>query len=423
MAAARGERHERDASARDLSMTSAKGSTVGPGDAWAIEDLSDARRIAAVSAAARAHLPLDDSSQDLEWLALTVSDPQKDLLVLTDSDGSTLTGLAPFRISRATVSVSAGPVTFYSARVQRYSMLREPLTVRSERRAALSACLQSLAETMTSRGAAYFEAVPQGTDLQHVLDDRSDSLRSRFYVMPWGPGYEHYKIKWDGKVDAYLQSLSSKNRYNMRRPAQKLASEKNLRTSLKRFQRPGEVDAFLDDGIKVSEKTYQSRKLGTGLSRGGSREKIMRFAAERGSFLGHVLYINDQPAAFQFALVHARTFYGIEMGYDPAWAQHHVGNVLFFRMLEDLEKAGDDINLIDMLTYDSVFKHRASNVRVPVQNYYLFPRSWAGRSIYWPLKGAMSLKALGLRLSDRLRLTARIKRFLREQEKTLDERQ
>jgi len=217
-------------------------------------------------------------------------------------------------------------------------------------------------------------------------------------------------------MDAYLQSLSSKNRYNMRRPAQALASEATLRTSIRRFQLPGEVDAFLDDGAKVSEKTYQSRKLGSGLKRGGSTESAIRRAAERGSLLGHVLYINDQPAAFQFALVQSHVFVGIEMGYDPIWAKHQVGNVLFYRMLEDLEARGDDISMIDMSTYDSVFKHRAANVRTPVQNYYLFPRNWAGRSIYWPVRGAMSVKSWGMDLSDRLQLTARIRHYARTRE-------
>jgi len=390
--------------------------------AWAIEDFNNIRRIATISGAARAHLPLDDSSQDLEWLALTVDDPQKELLVLSDSDDERLVGIAPFRVSSAAIAVSVGPLAFYSTHVRRYSTLKEPLTIREDRRAALSACLQSLAASLPRRGVVYFEAVPEGSDLHRVLDDRSSGIRARFHVMPWGPQYEHYKIKWEGKVDTYLQSLSSKNRYNMKRPAQKLASDKSLRIILKRFQRPTDVDTFLDDGIKVSEKTYQSRKLGAGLSRGGNREKILRYAAERGSFLGHVLYINDEPVAFQFALVHARTFYGIEMGYDPAWAQHHVGNVLFFRMLEDIEKSGDDIRLIDMLTYDSVFKHRSANLRVPAQNYYLFPRTWTGRSIYLPVAAAMSLKTAGTRLVDRLQLTARVKRFLRRQEKVLDER-
>lgn len=355
-----------------------------------------------------------DLNMDVEWL-LAVAGGKDTLHLLTDFEGVCLAGFAPFRTTTTRLRVAAGPLPLYRVDVQRFYALRAPQTTRPKPRSALVACLAKLAETLPSGAAVYFDAAPIGSDLQSILADPPPELRSRYFVLPWGEQYEHCKIKWSGSVEAYLKSLTSKNRSNMKRPVQKVEGS-GVKLTVKRFQQPTEIDDFLCDGIAISDKTYQNR-LGSGLTRGGDREAMIRFAAGRGCFLAHVLYADDQPAAFQYALIDRQTLYGLEMGYDPAYAHLQIGNALFFKMLEDLEKHRDPINMIDMMTYDSVFKRRSSNIRVPAHNYYLFPRTASGRMTYYPVLIATRVRMLGLSALRALNLSDRIKRWSRQHQR------
>jgi CelD/BcsL family acetyltransferase involved in cellulose biosynthesis len=211
----------------------------------------------------------------------------------------------------------------------------------------------------------------------------------------------HCKIDWTGSVEAYLASLGPDSRRNFKRYDKKLFASVELRAEVKRFQDPNEIDRFLDDGIKVSDKTYQKNLLGLGLTRGGPTERRIRFAAERRSFIGHILYLNDEPVAFHLGYLFEESFFAVQMGYDPAHSSHQPGAVLFLHVLHDLERLRLPVRVIDCLAGVTDFKLRTTNRKEPIQNYYLFQRTMRGFAMYASLRIADLTVGLARALADR----------------------
>src|SRR5262249_28335994 len=141
-------------------------------------------------------------------------------------------------------------------------------------------------------------------------------------------------------------------------------------------------DAFLKDAIAVSAKTYQRKLLDRGLVAGSKEEKQIRFAAPKGAFLGHILYANGAPVAFQYGLVYNGTYFCEHTGYDPDWAQRQAGGVLFMETLRDFEKRKADIKVMDFGQGLNLFKERTTNERHAIAHYYLFNRTTGGWMLF-----------------------------------------
>jgi hypothetical protein len=241
---------------------------------------------------------------------------------------------------------------------------------------------------MGRSSAVYIEAMPIGSELNVQLNDASSSVRRRFFVIPFGAESPHCGIHWPGSVDVYLKSIGEHTRKDLTKLRRKLFSDPTLKCEIKRFETADDLEAFFRDGIQVSDRTYQKRELGRGLALGGSVERTLRQAVKQGTFLGFIMYINEQPVAFRYGFVFGGTYVMMQTGYDPAWARHQVGSVLFIEVLQDLERHRVPVKYLDLMTHATVFKLRTTNDRHQARNYYLFKRNLIGFLQYASLKAA-----------------------------------
>jgi CelD/BcsL family acetyltransferase involved in cellulose biosynthesis len=230
--------------------------------------------------------------------------------------------------------------------------------------------------------------------------------------MRWGPVKKRFKIKWEGSFDRYLASLKTTRRTKLRAAERRFHAEFGDKIQLKRYETDEEIDAFLDDAIPVSDKTYQKQLLGLGVARGGHTELELREAAQRGYFRGHVLFVNGSAVAFQYALAYSGTMLLTETGYDPEFAQYGIGSIIFCRVLRDFEQNETGIHTLDFLSGVSVFKERTSNMESQEQDFLLFWKNPWGSFHYWTLSAVNTASgAFGLVL-DQLRIKSRLKSLI-----------
>ena len=98
------------------------------------------------------------------------------------------------------------------------------------------------------------------------------------------------------------------------------------------------------------------------------------------------------------------------MGYDPAASPHQPVSILFFHVLEDVEKLKLPVKTIDCLPGVTDFKLRTTNRKERIQNFYLFKKDLAGTALYGSIK-LLDGTVKGLRrLADRTKLTERLRR-------------
>ena len=380
---------------------------------WRIKDLETAAERAALAAESRILFPTLSLYQDVDWLGVASNKPNERLVALIDREDGVLQGLAAFHVHPTRLTFSLGELSLLSVSVQRYALDAEPLTRRSSARTATDACFSVLADTLTPKNVVFLGGVPKESALQELIDDPASALRRKFHVVPFGAEYLRCRVRWTGDYEAYLSSLSTKDRSKLRRALRRFGEAEHLTGEVRRFQQASDIEAFLAAAVPVSEKTYQHRLLGLGLTKDGASADEIREAAARGWFLGHILRVNGEPAAFHYGFVFSKCFFMIAAGYDPAYMQNEVGTVLFLEVLKDIEKVGDDIELMDNLYGGGIYKERSSNLKTPERHYYLIPKTFRGAILAKSMIATdRSSRALG-DLLEKYGLKDRIKKLIR----------
>ena len=380
---------------------------------WQVQAVDTPEARLALANESRALYPGLGLNQDVEWLGVLSDRPEQRMAVLADREGRDLRGLAAFHIHPSGLTFSLGEVVLFSLKVERFAIDAGPVTSRSPSQPAVDACFSALADMLESENVVFLGGVPKDSDLQAVIDDSSSALRKRFHVVPYGAEYLRCRVRWTGSYDEYLSSLSAKERSKLRRALRRFAEADGLTGEVRRFQHVGDVDGFMAAAVPVSAKTYQHRLLGLGLTDDSTAADEIREAAGRGWFLGHILYVNGEPTAFHYGFVFHKCFYMMAAGYDPAYAQNEVGNVLFLEVLKDIEKVGDEIDLMDNLYGGGIYKERTSNIKTPERHYYLIPKSLRGTVVAKSMVAMDEFSpALGA-LLEKYGVKDRIKRLIR----------
>jgi hypothetical protein len=380
---------------------------------WSPHEFENREGIAALAARARESLAIPHHNYDIEWLTLSLEQPGDRIFALADEENGRLRGILGVRELDPSTKFGLGGTQAFRKLIRQFVIYEGVVTRRSDVRGAIVSALTALAQRVPRNAAVFVEAVPVDSEMHAALEMRESPVRQAFHVLPWRKTNWRYRIRWSGSVETYLKSLGQESRRSLTRYSRKLLSDAALRCEVKRFASASEADQFMRDGMSVSDKTYQKKNLGLGLSLGGRVERQIKFAAARGNFIGHILYINDTPAAFQYGFVHGETCYVDQIGYDPAWASRHVGGVLLIEVLRQFERTGDNIKALDFGQGMTVFKERTTNERRAVRDYYLFKRTLNGFLLYHSAKWMSVTAGFASDFLERMKLKGAIRAVIR----------
>lgn len=386
-------------------MTSAGSS---PDVAWRAVRCADWQQLSALADEARVALPLASDLDDVEYSAISRGWPHDQTLLLMGRHAERLLGFAAFGKQTMPLVYALGPWILRRTPVQRLTFRPGPLLAGTDPAFDIDGCFVCLADHMTSDEAAFGLMVPAGSRLEQRIRDPDGEVQRCFHVLSWGEPRPSYSIAWDGSVENYLRTISSNSRHDLRRRRRKLKEDTTLRSEVRCFSTEGDVDAFLLDGVRVSDASWQRAANVGGIQYGGPVEHKIRRAARRGEFRGYILYLNDQPAAYQYCFLYHETCTVDQIGYDPRWAErHHVGSILFFEVLHHFERERMAVRTIDFLSGVTTFKARTTNTVTFGQDYFFFKRSAVGAARYHSLHALNFASAFGKRMAER---TGRLKR-------------
>lgn len=350
---------------------------------WRCEAFAAPTDLAAFAARTRADLGICEFQQDAEWLAADRSGDES-ISVIADATPGAAFGLLAARVSKTDFEYTLRGWTVLRRKVLQYTIHQGPVIARNSAREAIEKSFDALASAMPRDAVAYVSAAPVDSQTHSLLQDSRSGVRKNFFVFPWGKECKQFKIDWTGSVERYLHSLAPKKRANVKRAAERLKT--NASYHVRRFQAPAEVDEFLavQSGLAATAQPNRDSRWQPALS--AARRSLIRFAADRGTFIGYVLYIGETPAAYRYGFIYGQTLFAIATGYDHARAEDKPGAVVFFEMLRDLEQRKIPVTRIDLLPHESAFKNDRANLVVPTQNYYLFRRTLMGAALYGPMR-------------------------------------
>jgi hypothetical protein len=177
----------------------------------------------------------------------------------------------------------------------------------------------------------YFNHLPVESAFYRQVRERTGCLcRNHFPVIE-----PHWRMVVPRTMEEFYASRSRKHRKHLRQYQNALERQFPNQIEVRTYRKPEDLARAIQDAAAISKNTYQAA-MGVGFADDVRRRHLLRTAAEKGWFRGHILYLNGEPAAFRFALCYNGVYFGDGIGYDARWKQLRVGTILFAKVLERL---------------------------------------------------------------------------------------
>lgn len=163
----------------------------------------------------------------------------------------------------------------------------------------------------------------------------------------------YWWIRFPERAEDYWAQFSKKSRYNFRYRA------KHLDHSVRSVRSAGEVEDYARRVDELIGRTWQHRRLGYRLEI-PQKVELWRAMADLGAFRSYLLQQGDRTIAFATGFQWKGRFTYEETGYDPEFAAKSPGQVLLYRVVEDLI-ARDTPRLLDFGYGDNEYKRIYAN--------------------------------------------------------------
>lgn len=354
---------------------------------------------------------------DPRWVEAFANHKDKHARVYVLREGNRLAGLATFLVHPSELRLALGEITLFSRPVRRLNAFAVPLVIgdndKQRERSILVELLKHIRRDLGRDEVIFLESVQEGT-VMFDLVTQSGALAGNFHALQYGKLYQHRNAVIPESFDAYLKQIGARTRADLRTNRKRFIAyvENNYRTRC--FRVPAEVPEFLTDAMDLSRKTYQYQLLGSGLRNAEALGRYYLDASERGWFRSYMLYANEKPIAFQVGCVYRGRFHAQEIGYDPAWAKHHVGIFLHTEIIADLAASNGAIKEFDFGNGDNLHKERLSTASVREGYFYLIPAHFRGSCMAHSLRIMNKLSAILGACLERFGIRRKIRDFLRK---------
>ncbi len=365
---------------------------------WHRIDLSAAGAVDEVCSALERSPMAEHASifNDPRWVDGLANGQDKLGCVYVRSQKDALTGLAAFLVHPSKVPLALGELTLFAFPVRRLNALAVPLVDadgdRPREISLLAELLERIKQDLRPDEVIFLESVAEGTAM-HDLITKSPALIGGFHALQNGKVYRHRYATVGESLDGYLKQLGARTRADLRTNRKRFTAHVRQNYRTRCFRGQAEVREFVAAASELSHKTYQYRLLGSGLRERDALERCYSAASQLGWFRSYVLYVDEKPIAFQVGFVYRGRFHAQEIGYDPAWAQHHVGIFLHTEIIADLAASGGAIREFDFGNGDSLHKERLSTGSRPEGYFYLIPSHFKGSVMAASMRAANTVSA------------------------------
>jgi CelD/BcsL family acetyltransferase involved in cellulose biosynthesis len=204
------------------------------------------------------------------------------------------------------------------------------------------------------------------------------------------------KIEIAADWDAFTKNLSHTHRRNTQRAERRLRELGDLRLEMHSQLAPEEVHTRLEQVFAVEDSSWKGAAGSSVLRWPGMSDFFLRQArqlAEWGQLEIAILRLEGHPVAALFGFGAKGVYHAHKIGYDPRYAQFSPGQVMFWKILEQLHAQGGwkAIDCIGPMT-EATSRWRPSTYTIG--RMAIAPRKFLGRialqaySRFWP-KGSM----------------------------------
>jgi CelD/BcsL family acetyltransferase involved in cellulose biosynthesis len=222
--------------------------------------------------------------------------------------------------------------------------------------------------------------------------------------------YRHFYVDLSGAFPEYLDKFSSKTRSSLQRKVRKLKQEG---VEFQIFRSADELLRFYPLARQVSRKTYQDNLLNKGLPDTPTFQAELRTRGEQDTARAFLLLKGGAPIAYLYSpAVHGVLIYDY-LGYDPKFRDSSPGTVLQYLALEFLF-AEQKFAMFDFEEGEGQHKQMFATNSIECADVFLFAPSLRAKALIQAHRILNVLVRATLRIAERTRLKARLKRFVKK---------
>lgn len=257
----------------------------------------------------------------------------------------------------------------------------------------------------------FFEGLAVDSPLRRLIDT-SPVVRRHFAVYCPTPPAKHWLIKLPKTFAEYDASLGKKRRGQFKASERKLNAACGSPVRIERITTLEDLPRYLESVHALSKVSWQGQKLGQVIEPNSPAAKRIEDFTRKRWFRGYLLRSDKDVIAFVIGFQSDGVYDYQKIGYDPKWAAYSPGNVMLYRLIEDL-CTHDPAELIDLGGGDSQYKRVFGTDSFDEQNVYLMRRS-AYTAVARATHGAFTAVSAATRAGlQRTGLLERARRVLR----------
>ncbi|HQV34616.1 MAG TPA: GNAT family N-acetyltransferase, partial [Calditrichia bacterium] len=180
-----------------------------------------------------------------------------------------------------------------------------------------------------------------------------------------------------GDWDGYFRGLSGNFRRTLKNKSNRLA--RNGALEIRRYDSPRNLAEGLEAAFAVAERNWQGQQ-GSAVSSPGQAAFYRPFAgqaAQKGQLALYVLFVAEEPVAFEYNIVFRERVFSLKWGYDPRFGEFSPGALLKEAAHRDFFEEG--VAEIDLLGSADFFKLRWTDQIRPYRDLHIHcgdPRLW-----------------------------------------------
>lgn len=294
--------------------------------------------------------------------------PREDARLVAVFDDKRLVAALPFRVRGQRGSYGAQEITSW---VNTHSFRWGLLCERGNDSAA-RALAKQLIQLEEWDSCVLNYAVSDSQALENFLY----SLAQEGYIVESVPDMQSPVMKVPDDWDAFLASMPKKRRESERRKVRKL--EKQGAKFKFVSGRCEDLAALLKDCWHISSKTWKQEK-GSAIAADETRRSFYEAVANSAQdwICLALLYIDDEPIAFEFNLLFDGTLYSLKLGYNTDYARQSPGQVLRFKLFEWCIE--NDIDFFDFMGHRARYKDQYAERHIGHSNIRIYSKTPRGR--------------------------------------------
>lgn len=325
--------------------------------------------------ALRSSLPEPRLEHQREWLEGEARTKQG-MMVVGLSERGEMRAMAPFLLKEWKLQCRLGYKSVVGFPMRMARLCGDALLAPDGDTTLQEQLLDAVAQAEVPYQTIFIESLPVNSSLRKVIDT-SPIIQKHFWTYFPSPPAKHWAIKLPKTWDEYNASLGSEQRRQFRQREKKLVAATNGPVDFQRYNGIDDLPDFIKALEHVTKLSWQGRKLGQQIEVGSPGAKRIEEFARNGWLRGYLLRTTTERRdvlAFGLGFQTDGVYYYDTIGYDPQWASYSPGNLVLYKLVEDLYKH-DPATTVDLGGGDNLYKRIFGNESYDEQHVFLFRRS------------------------------------------------